>query len=358
MAYKLKKQRNFHIDVSIIIPVLNEEDNVIPLCQELMKVLSEAPWTYEVIFVDDGSSDRTVERLRTVSTDDRSIIIIEFTKRFGQTAALVAGFDRAQGRVLVPMDGDRQNDPHDIPKLVAKLNEPPGWDIVSGWRKNRKDNMMRRRLPSVIANRLVRRLTWTNEVHDFGCTLKAYRYEVLEDVHLFGEMHRFLPAICKWRGAQITEMIVNHRPRIAGKTKYDLRRTVKVMLDVVTVKFFGDYLTKPIYFFGKLSLLTFSGSLISFGVALFQKFGYLYGGPNEYLNMNRNVLVLLAMMLFMMTVVFVMMGVMSELMVRIYHETRALPPYKIRRVIRDTAEAAVELPCVPNLNSDLSEDLA
>ena len=228
------------------------------------------------------------------------------------------------------MDGDWQNDPHDIPKLVNKLEEPPGWDIVSGWRKNRQDNFLLRRLPSIIANAIVCRLTWTKELHDLGCTLKAYRREVLEDVRLYGEMHRFLPAICKWRGARITEMEVNHRPRMHGSSKYGLRRTVKVMLDLLTVKFLGDYLAKPLYFFGKAALVSMAISILVLAVAISQKIGLLTSAPR--LPLNRNVLVLAAVMFFLTAVIFIMIGVVSELLVRIYHELQDRTYYKIRRV--------------------------
>ncbi len=332
------------VDVSIVIPVYNEEGNVVSLYRELVAVADRDARGYEFIFVDDGSYDRTGELLRDVAGDDPRVTILELTKRFGQTAALAAGFHHARGRVIVPMDGDLQNDPADVPRLVAQLDEPPGWDIVSGWRKSRQDKLWTRRLPSMIANRFIRQLTWTPEVHDFGCTLKAYRREVLEDVRLYGEMHRFLPAICKWRGARVTEMVVNHRPRHAGTSKYDLRRTVKVMLDLLTVKFLGDYLTKPLYFFGKLTLITSIVSFTALGIALFQKFAYLTPS-GEPIRLNNNVLVLFAMMTFLMAVMFVMMGVISELLVRIYHESQDRRPFKIRRTTRggshdaDTADA-------------------
>lgn len=321
------------IDVSVVVPLLNEEANVVPLYHELRDVLDAQPLTYELIFVDDGSNDRTIERLRLAAGGDSRVTIIEFTKRFGQTAGLGAGFRRARGRVIVPMDGDQQNDPRDIARLVAKLEEPPGWDIVSGWRKSRQDKAVTRRLPSAIANRLIRKLTWTQEIHDFGCSLKAYRAEVLDDVRLYGEMHRFLPAICKWRGARVTELVVNHRPRTAGQSKYGLKRTVKVMLDLLTVKFLGDYLTKPIYFFGKLSLLSLLVACLSVAVAIMQKYGHLTEHGNRVM-LNDSIFVLFAMMTFLMAILFVMMGVLSELLVRIYHESQGLAPYKIRRVTR------------------------
>ena len=324
------------IEVSVVIPVLNEKDNVAAVYREVTEVLSAEIPSYELIFVDDGSSDDTLERLRAAAGDDPKMTVIELNRRFGQTAALAAGFRQARGRLIVPMDGDLQNDPRDIPRLVAKIDEPPGWDLVSGWRKDRKDSFLKRRLPSILANRLIGRFTRTRQVHDFGCTLKVYRRSVLEDVRLYGEMHRFLPAICKWGGARVTEEVVNHRPRIHGSSKYDLRRTAKVLLDLVTVKFLGDYLTKPLYFFGKAAIVTVGVSFLSVGMAVLQKFGYFVG--EKPLPLNRNVLVLFGMMLFLMSIMFIMIGVLSELLVRIYHETQSGVSYKLRRVTRGGRE--------------------
>jgi hypothetical protein len=204
---------------------------------------------------------------------------------------------------------------------------------------------MSRRLPSVAANALVRRLTWTSEVSDFGCSMKAYRREVLDDVHLYGEMHRFLPAICKWRGARVIEQTVNHRPRVAGDSKYDLRRTIKVMLDLLTVKFLGDYLTKPIYFFGKVALIGFAAALLAVAVAVVQKLGYLTEHAHP-VNLNDNVFILFAMMTVLVSVLFLMMGVLSELLVRIYHESQGRRPYKVRQLIECGAAGRDETPHV------------
>jgi glycosyltransferase involved in cell wall biosynthesis len=341
------------INLTVVIPLLNEEENVGPLYEELVRTFAGCEFDdYEIIFIDDGSEDRTLERLRSACSHDPRVTIIEFTKRFGQTAALGAGFRFARGRVIVPMDGDMQNDPQDILKLVEKLDESPGWDIVSGWRRNRQDKMVRR-LFSRVANRLVRRLTWS-AIHDFGCTLKAYRREVLEDVRLYGEMHRFLPAVCKWRGARVTEMVVHHRARKAGTSKYGFKRTIKVLLDLLTVKFFGDYLTKPIYFFGKLTLVTMTGAFLALGVAILQKYGYLYTGPGDGLNLNRNVLVLFSMLLFLSGLNFIMIGVISELLVRIYYESQGLPPYKIRSLTRGrNHEADTDKSAEKNEGSDV-----
>ena len=322
------------IDVSIVCPLLNEEENVAELYRQVAAVMdAQAPARYEAIFVDDGSKDRTFDKMVELTRDDPRVTVIQFTRRFGQTAGWAAAFRAARGKVIVPIDGDLQNDPNDIPRLVARLDQPQAgaWDIVSGWRKNRQDKLMSRRFPSVLANILIKKLTWTTEIHDFGCSLKAYRREVLDDVHLFGEMHRFLPAICKWRGARVTEEVVHHRPRTAGKSKYNLKRTFKVLLDLLTVKFMGDYLTKPIYFFGKLAVGSLVISFASLGFAVLQKFGIFYWEEGG-LSLNRNVLVLFAMMWFLMTIMFVMMGVLAELLVRIYHETQDRQPFKVRQL--------------------------
>ncbi len=332
-----RQNRPAEVDISIVIPLKNEEDNVAPLHEEICEAMAADGASYEIIYIDDGSRDRTLERLQRVTAGDPHATVIELTRCFGQTAALAAGFERARGHVIVPMDGDLQNDPHDIARVVAKLDEPPGYDVVSGWRKERQDKLMSRRMPSVLANGLIRWVTGV-QLNDLGCSLKAYRREALEDVELYGEMHRFLPIITRWRGARITEEVVNHRPRIHGTTKYDLRRTVKVLLDLVTVKFLGDYLTKPIYFFGKAGLLSMAGSFLSLGIAGFQKFGYLSSaGP---VNLNRNVLVTFSVMLFLLTVLFIMMGVISELLVRIYHESQGRRIYKIRSIQEGTGASS------------------
>lgn len=338
------------IDVSIVVPLLNEEDSVRPLYEELAALMDRGPYRYELILISDGSTDQTVPRLREIAGQDDRVTLIELARRFGQTAAMAAGFHHARGKVIVPMDGDLQNDPADIPRLVAKLDEGQGWDIVSGWRKNRQDRLFSRRFPSILANKLIKRLTWTEEIHDFGCTMKAYRREVLEDVTIYGEMHRFLPAICKWRGARVTEEVVNHRPRVHGSSKYGLKRTVKVLLDLITVKFLGDYLTKPIYFFGKAALGTWLLSFLTLAIAVLQRFGFLTGGDFS-VRLNDNVLVNLSSMMFILGVIFLMMGVLSELMVRIYHESQDRKPYKIRKMYRGRRGAGMPPPREPILRT-------
>jgi glycosyltransferase involved in cell wall biosynthesis len=321
------------LDVSVVIPMRNEEANAAPVCRELQEVMDKEPHRYEVIIINDGSTDGTAGELTKVTQDDPRFTVVELYRSFGQSAALSAGFHMARGKIIVPMDGDLQNDPHDIPKLIAHLETPPGYDVVSGWRKNRQDKRFTRRFPSLVANALVRQVTWCKEIHDFGCMIKAYRREALSDVQLYGEMHRFLPALCRWRGARLSELVVNHRPRVAGTTKYGLKRTVKVLFDLLTVKFLGDYLTKPLYFFGKLAMLTMLTSFLSVAIAIMQKFGYLteHGAP---VMLNSNIFILFAMMTFITTVLLLMVGVIAELLIRIYHESQGRAPYKIRQIIR------------------------
>jgi glycosyltransferase involved in cell wall biosynthesis len=320
------------VDVTVVIPMRNEAGNVAEVCAELRSVIDEEPLRYEVIIIDDGSTDATARELEVVREDPR-FTIVEFARGFGQSAALDAGFRMARGSVVVAMDGDRQNDPRDIPALVAALDETPRWDVVSGWRKDRKDKWWSRRLPSMCANLLVRHLTSCLEIHDFGCTLKAYRREVLTDVRIYGETHRFLPAICKWRGARISERVVNHRARVNGHTKYNIKRTGKVLFDLLTMRFLGGYLTKPIYFFGKLASVAFVITVLALGTAVVQKLGYLteHGQP---IRLNDNIFVILAMMTSMMTMGLLMMGLMCELLIRIYHESQDRPHYRIRRICR------------------------
>lgn len=327
----------FAPNISIVVPVKNEEKNVGRLCLELRSLMESDVASYEVVIIDDGSTDRTADVLQQAIGGDKRFTVVEFARCFGQSAALAAGFRMARGSIIVPMDGDLQNDPLDIPALVRALDEPPGYDVVSGWRKDRKDKWVSRRLPSLIANRLIRRMTYCNHLHDFGCTLKAYRREALKDVHLYGEMHRFLPALCQWRGARLSERVVHHRPRIAGESKYGLLRSFKVLFDLITVKFMGDYLTKPLYFFAQLSMAALSAAFLSLGLAIVQKFGYLTES-GEPVRLNNNVLVLFAMMTLLTAVMLVMMGVISELLVRIYHESQDRTPYRIRRVHRGSGD--------------------
>ena len=326
-------------ELSVVVPVLNEQDNIGPLCEQIVEALTPAsagaglsPRTrghdYEIIFVDDGSSDDSPAILRKLQKADTRVRVICFRRNFGQTAALSAGFAHARGKIIVAIDADLQNDPADIPRLTAKLDE--GFDVVSGWRKKRHDNAITRRLPSVIANWLIAKITGV-KLHDFGCTLKAYRREVLTQIKLYGEMHRFIPALASWSGARIAEVVVNHRPRTAGAAKYGLGRTLKVILDLITVKFLGSFSTKPIYIFGGLGLVSALGAVVSGLAVLYQKFI-----SASQLSMNRNPLLVLTAMLITATIQFILMGLLAELLVRTYHESQNRPTYVIKEILESS----------------------
>ncbi len=323
MADAATTEQTGSLDVSIVVPVMNEEENVDELHREITDAMAGVDRSYEVIYVDDGSRDTTFEKLGAIQASDQHVRAIQFRRNFGQTAAMAAGFDHARGTVIVPMDGDLQNDPADIPALLEKLDE--GYDIVSGWRKDRKDKTFTRKIPSKIANWLIGVVTGV-KIHDYGCSMKAYRAEVVKHIKLYGEMHRFIPAIASWHGARITEMVVNHRPRIHGVTKYGLIRTLKVVLDLITVKFLGGYGTKPIYFFGAMSLILIAGAGVS-GVAMVIR-KVAWG-----LSMVRSPLLLLCVMLVVLGGMCIMLGLLAELMVRTYHESQDKPVYVVRQIL-------------------------
>src|SRR5437762_493253 len=239
-------------ELSVFLPVFNEEPNLRPLHGKLNEALKALGRTSEIIYVDDGSTDGSLNVLRELARDDDRVRVVALRRNYGQTAAMAAGIDAASGEVLIPMDADMQNDPADIVRLLRKLDE--GYDVVSGWRKNRQDKLVTRKIPSMLANRLI---SWIGGVplHDYGCSLKAYRRESLEDVRLYGEMHRFIPIYASWAGARVTEIPVEHHARTAGKSKYGLSRTIKVLFDLLTIKFMASYQTKPIYVFGWVGLL-------------------------------------------------------------------------------------------------------
>ena len=314
--------------VSIVVPLFNERENVADLIDSIATVMDASGITYEMIMVDDGSSDGTVELLAQLQPQRPTMRVIEFRRNFGQTAAMAAGFEHARGDVIVPLDGDLQNDPADIPRLLDKLQQ--GYDVVSGWRKDRKDKLITRKLPSWIANYLIGRITGVR-LHDYGCTLKVYRREVVRHTKLYGEMHRFIPALAKWTGARVTEMPVNHRPRTRGKTKYGLNRTFKVVLDLVTVKFLGSFSTKPLHVFGGIGIITLIGAFLSGLALLFQKFI-----SAEHLPLNRNPLLVVCPILMVMGVQFMLMGLLAEMMARTYHESQNKPTYVIRRILQTT----------------------
>jgi len=323
------------LDLSVVIPCYEEGENIEALVAELdamVETLTSSGRTCEVILVDDGSRDGTFEVATSLARHRSYLRIIRFRRNFGQTAAMSAGFAEASGQVIVPMDADRQNDPADVPRLLDKLDE--GYDVVSGWRRDRQDRWLTRKLPSHVANRLV---SWVGglKLHDYGCTLKAYRREVLEPVRLYGEMHRFIPIYAKWNGARIIELAVNHRPRVAGRSKYNLGRTFKVLMDLVTLKFLGDYSTKPLYMFGGLGSLSCLAG-IAFGITtLVQK--YVSGAW-----VHKNPLLLLAVFLFIVGLLMIFMGLLAELLVRTYHESQGKPTYLVRE--RVNFDRSVEAP--------------
>lgn len=312
------------VELSIVVPVFDEQGSLKELYEEILQAVS-GKYDFEIIFVDDGSSDNSLDILTEFQRNDDRVRVIRFRSNFGQTAALSAGFEHSRGNIIIPMDADGQNDPADIPKLVSKLNE--GYDIVSGWRKKRQDGIFTRKLPSWIANWLIARITRV-KLHDFGCTIKAYRAESLKEINLYGEMHRFIPVLGSWSGEKVAEMVVNHRPRVTGVTKYGLNRTIKVVLDLITIKFLMSFSTKPIYIFGGLGVLSGLGATITGSIVLYQKFL-----SASHLSMNRNPLLVLTAMLITTSIQFILMGLLAELLVRTYHESQGRKIYIIEKIL-------------------------
>jgi glycosyltransferase involved in cell wall biosynthesis len=309
--------------ISVIVPVYNERDNLQPLLSDLTAALDVSGEDYEIVFVDDGSTDSGGEVLEAAARRSPRIKLVQFRRNFGQTAAMAAGFDFASGNILVALDSDLQNDPRDIPAILEKLRE--GFDVVSCWRKDRKDPWLTRRLPSRLANMLISRISGVR-LHDYGCTLKGYRREVLEHVRLYGEMHRFIPIYASWAGARVTESPVRHHPRRSGSSKYGLGRTYKVVLDLVTMKMLGSYSTKPMYFFGAVGLVACGAGVFFAGWTLVDKF------VNE-IKAHRNPLLMLAVFLFLLGVQFILMGLVAELLIRTYFESQGKTPYIVRRTV-------------------------
>ncbi len=316
------------MDISLVIPIFNEEENIPLLYAEIIEVLNATDYQYEMIFVDDGSSDSSVKVLENLSKEDEKVVVIALRRNFGQTAAMSAGFDHARGEIIVSMDGDLQNDPHDIPYMVAKINE--GYDVVTGWRHDRKDPFISRKLPSMLANKLISWLTGVG-LHDYGCTLKAFRHEVTENIHLYGEMHRFIPAIASGMGISFTEVKVNHRARRFGTSKYGISRTIRVVLDLMTVKFLLSYATRPLHVFGTVGVISAG---IGFLMALVMTLQRFFAG----VGLSDRPLLLLAVLLIFMGVQFVTMGLLAELIVRTYHESQKKPIYFVRRIIGRSSE--------------------
>lgn len=310
-------------ELSLFLPVLDEEENLRPMHARIQEALKDLGKTAEVIYVDDGSTDKSLEILREIAAEDSRVRVISLRRNYGQTAAMSAGIDAAKGEILIPMDADLQNDPKDIARLLDKLNE--GYDVVSGWRKNRQDKAISRKLPSKIANKII---SWIGGVplHDYGCSLKAYRRDVLQDVRLYGEMHRFIPIYASWAGARVTEIPVDHHARTRGKSKYGISRTVKVIFDLMTIKFMAEYHTKPIYVFGMFGLLAFLLSFIAGVTAFYLKF---VNGVSFILTP----LPIIAIVMLAISVQFILMGLLAEMLVRTYHESQDKAIYAVREKI-------------------------
>lgn len=313
--------------LSVVIPLLNEEETIPYLYDELNEVMGTIDADYELIFIDDGSTDKSPLLLKELQEKDDHVVVVNFRKNFGQTAAMAAGFDYALGDVIITMDADLQNDPHDIPLLLEKISE--GNDVVTGWRYDRKDAFINRRLPSIIANKIISKTTGVN-LHDYGCTLKAFRKEVIKNVKLYGEMHRFIPAIASGMGIDFTEVKVNHRPRRFGTSKYGISRTIRVVLDLLTVKFLLSYATRPIQVFGLMGVICGG---IGFLIALIMTFQRQFMG----VPLSDRPLLFLAVLLIFIGIQFISLGLIAELQARTYHESQSKPIYFVKDVLRSTS---------------------
>lgn len=310
-------------EISVFLPVYNEAENLAPMHEKITDSLRTLGKTAEIIYVDDGSTDDSLKILRQIAENDYRARVVSFRRNYGQTAAMSAGIDAARGAILIPMDADLQNDPRDIERLLQKLDE--GFDVVSGWRKNRKDALILRKIPSQIANRVIS-LIGGVPLHDYGCSLKAYRREVLQDVRLYGEMHRFIPIYASWAGARVTEIPVEHHARVAGKSKYGISRTLKVVFDLMTIKFMASYQTKPIYVFGSFGLGAF---LLSFAAAFWAFYLKFIIGTSFILTP----LPVIAVVMLAISMQFFLMGLLAEMLVRTYHESQNKPIYNVRERI-------------------------
>lgn len=323
-------------DLSLVIPVYNEVENLRPLAEEITTALSDQNLDYEVIFVDDGSRDGGYELIQELHAADSRICAIRFRRNFGQTAAFAAGFAHAQGEVIVTMDADRQNDPADIPALLAKMNEGEGYDVVNGWRVNRQDPFLLRKVPSKIANTLIARSTGVG-LHDRGCSLRAFRADVVRELHLYGEMHRFIPETVHFAGFSMAEVPVNHRARVAGQSKYGLSRTIRVILDLITVLFLRRYGDRPMQIFGLLGVLSGGlGTILGGYLAGTKLWAGLIGGWPAFhaTEIGERPLLLLAVLLIILGAQFLVLGLLAEMNVRTYYESQDKPVYFIREVIQ------------------------
>jgi glycosyltransferase involved in cell wall biosynthesis len=306
--------------ISLSVPVYNEREALLPLFENVQRVMrAHYGDDWEIIFVNDGSHDGSEKLLDDLASKNPEVKVVHFRRNFGQTAAMMAGFDFAQGETIIPLDGDGQNDPEDIPRIVAKLDE--GYEVCSGWRKDRQDNALQRNIPSIIANKLISLVSGV-ELHDFGCSLKAYRTEVIKGVRLYGEMHRFLPIYAKWHGARITELPVNHHARKTGHSKYGLERVLKVVMDLLTVRFMDRYMLKPMYLFGFWGFLFLCGSVGFTAWALYMRTrGYFF---------TATPLPMMAVFSFMTGVICFLMGLLAEMVTRTFHESQNKAIYMVR----------------------------
>ncbi len=325
-----KKQIQDAPVLSLFLPVMDEEENLRPMHAKIATALDELGKTAEVIYVDDGSTDGSLAVLKEIAASDERVRVISLRRNYGQTAAMAAGIDAARGEILIPMDADLQNDPADIARLLDKLNE--GYDVVSGWRKDRQDKLVSRKIPSQIANRII---SWIGGVplHDYGCSLKAYRRDVIQDVKLYGEMHRFIPIYASWAGARVTEIPVDHHARTMGRSKYGISRTIKVIFDLMTIKFMASYQTKPIYVFGTFGMLAFLASIFAGLYAVFLKLAGHIGLPQYHADFVETPLPILCIVMFAISIQFFLMGLLAELLVRTYHESQDKAIYAVRERI-------------------------
>lgn len=320
---KIERNKDKTLDLSVVIPIYNEAKNVEILYEKLEEVLSKLDKSYEVLLVDDGSTDGTIDKLAEIRKRNPKYKVIQFRRNYGQTAAISAGFDYATGDVIVTIDADLQNDPKDIPRILKKMEE--GYDVVSGWRKERKDPFLTRIIPSKVANWLVSILAGIH-LHDYGCTLKAYSKDVVKNVQLYGEMHRYIPALASWIGINVTEIPVSHHKRKFGKSKYGLSRTPRVILDLITLKFLLSYSTRPIQIFGSIGIIT---AFLGFLIALFLSYVKLV----QKQSIGDRPLLLLAVLLIFLGFQFISMGLLGELAVRTYHEAQNKPIYFIKKIL-------------------------
>lgn len=309
--------------LSIVIPVYNEEENIKKLHQELADVLGKLGGEYEVIWVNDGSKDASLSVLQTLAKADAHTKVLNFVYNFGQTAAMSAGIKYATGDIIIPMDADLQNDPTDIPQFLAKIEE--GYDVVSGWRKNRKDAFIMRKIPSWIANSIIRKITGVN-IHDYGCSMKAYKRDLLQGINLYGEMHRFIPAYISWHGGKVTEIVVHHRARIHGETKYGISRTFRVILDLILIKFLSKYMNRPIHFFGGMGFIAVFLGFVAAATAIVFK-------VIHYKTIIETPIPIFSALLIIVGVQLIVMGIIAEMLMRVYYESQKKDPYIIKETI-------------------------